>query len=671
MKVRIEIFGTVKIRQDDTEIQLTRSLPGYVLRILVLSVGAVVSRNRLVGGIYEDEPPATAPAQLQAHVSRLRKALGSASSLIETVGNGYRLRRSDAVKIDVVDFDRLSEDGRAAEQRGDLSLADRCYRQALAKWGDLELPDPVAAEVDGSLSRLHRTRIAVLASLVEIQLRLRQHVNIIPELEVAVRANPHDERLRRLLVVSLYRAGRQDRALEEYEDIRRTLNDQLGVIPGPDLQRLHQQILCHDTALLDDPRPPARVNRLSVPRQLPPLPTGPNDLHAELPPLCKALTGHDGDAHVPIAVISGPGGIGKTTLAIQVAHELVADHPDGQLFVDLAGTSSRPVAAGAVLAGFLEDLTQFEVAVPNDTHARAARFRTLAADRRLLIVLDDAQSAAQVAPLLPGAPSCTVIVTSRAPLTDLRAATTVVSLGALRPREALSLLDSHVGSTRLAAELDAARNVVDLCAGSPLAIDVLGARLAARKHWSLARVVNRLANPRTRLDELEVGDRGVRGVLHGNYQRLDTVARSLLRGICLLGTTRFTLSTVAAVGNMSLAESEDRLDPLIDAHFVTVDRSTTDAPRYRCDPLTLAYGLERSLAEDSAEQRYGAVAACAATRWSTWTVPWPRCVTGVLALPPGGRPPTGHRPSWTSRAVWPVPVEHGSDRERRCGGTDD
>ena len=201
-RTEIDLFGVVRVRREGTEIDLTGSLPGQVLRILVLRMGEAVSRKQLVDGIYEDNSPATAPAQLQAHVSRLRKILGPYGSLIETIGDGYRIGEvPSGVAVDVLDFERDYVAGHSALQSGECSRAAQSFRQALARWGDLTVSDPVAAGVDASISRLHQLRLSALESRTEAELQLGRHAELIPELEKEVRANPHEERLRRLLSV--------------------------------------------------------------------------------------------------------------------------------------------------------------------------------------------------------------------------------------------------------------------------------------------------------------------------------------------------------------------------------------------------------------------------------------------------------------------------------------
>lgn len=254
MVADISVFGATRIVCDGDETDLTGRLPGTVLRVLAIRADAIVSARQLVNGIYLGEPPVTACAQLQAHISRLRKLLGPSRSVIETIGHGYRLRHLPGVAaIDVVEFRGRCEDGLAASERGDLRYAMQCLQEALAKWGDLSVPDPVAVGADLPLAQLHHLRTLALEKLAEAQAVLGLPVRALPALAEVARANPSDEQLRRSLMLAHYRAGQQSQALHEYDDLCRTLDAELGVDPAPDLRRLQRQILTHDPELFSAP----------------------------------------------------------------------------------------------------------------------------------------------------------------------------------------------------------------------------------------------------------------------------------------------------------------------------------------------------------------------------------------------------------------------------------
>lgn len=590
MVTDIGVFGTVRIARDRRETDLTGRLPGTVLRVLALRADTVVAADQLVAGIYVGTRPSTAGAQLQAHISRLRKELGAGRSALETVGKGYRLRHLPGVAtIDVVEFRALCEEGFAASQRGEPAFAVHCLQRALAKWGDLSLPDPVAAGTDVPYSRLCQLRRLALETLAEEQALLGMPTQALPDLAEAATADPSDESLRRSLILAHYRAGRQSQALREYEDLRRTLDAELGVDPAPALQRLQQQILRQDPALLAVA--PAGEARVEVPRQLPPRQTGLLDRRTVLAEVLRVLAEQGGGRHPRVVVLTGPGGFGKTTVAEQIAHELADSHQDGQLVADLGGTSGHPAAPSQVLMRFLTDLGVRHGDIPPGLKARAARFRSLAARRRLLLLLDDVASSAQVAPLLPAAPTCTVLITSRVRLSDLRLDAARVGVGPLDHEEGVALLAGRAGALRLAAEPTTARAVVSLCGGSPLALDIVGRRMAGRRHWRVDHAISRLRDIRTRLDFLEIDGHGVRDVFWSAYNELDAAARSFFHTICRADRADLTVEDAAALAGLPPGHAHDMLARLADAHLLVADGRA--AVRYRCDPLATAFGYER------------------------------------------------------------------------------
>ncbi|OLF14367.1 hypothetical protein BLA60_04365 [Actinophytocola xinjiangensis] len=589
----------MRISGDRGETDLTGRLPGSVLRVLALLADTVVPVDQLLAGIYVGAPPPTAAAQLQAHISRLRKALGPSRSVLETVGRGYRLRPVPGLAaIDVVDFRTLCEEGFAASQRGEAAVAVLCLQRALAKWGDLSLPDPVAAGADVPCNRLCQLRTLALETLAEEQALLGEPTQALPDLAEAATADPSDERLRRSLILAHYRAGQQSQALREYEDLRRTLDAELGVDPVPALQRLQQQILRHDPALLAVA--PAEDVRVEVPRQLPPGQTGLVDrrtLFAEVRNVLTTQAGCDDGRHARVVVLTGPGGFGKTTVAERIAHELADSHPDGHLVADLGGRTGHPVPPERVLARFLTDLGVPAEDVPPGLEARAARFRSRTSGRRLLFLLDDAAASAQVTCLLPAAATCTVLITSRRRLTDLRLVAAHVCVGPMDHDEGVTLLAGRVGAPRLAAEPEPARTLVRLCGGSPLALDTVGRRMADRRHWRVAHVTTRLRATGTRLDFLEIDGRGVRDVFWVAYRGLDAAARSFFHTICLADRSDLTVQDAAALAGLPQANAHDLLERLVDAHLLVADGPSAD--HYRCDPLATAFGYERGASANS------------------------------------------------------------------------
>ena len=326
--------------------------------------------------------------------------------------------------------------------------------------------------------------------------------------------------------------------------------------------------------------------------------------------LCALLLGADATTSpgaVPIAVVNGAGGLGKTTLAVHAAHRVRAQFPDGQLYVDLLGASAQPAQPGEVLARFLRDLGVDGAKVPAHDDERAALYRTRLTGRRVLILLDNARDAAQVRQLLPGSSSCAVLVTTRNRTPDL-VSTRFVDLNVLEDTEALALFSRVVGPERAAAEPDATAEVLVACAGLPLAIRICAARLAARRQWRVGTLAARLRNEHRRLDELSIGDLAVRASFQVSYDSLRSPGRGIdpARVFRLLGLWQgasISLPAAAALVGASEDDSADALETLVDANLLE-----SPAPDwYRFHDLLRVYATERAQAEEPEAAREEAV----------------------------------------------------------------
>ncbi|AVT28449.1 hypothetical protein C6361_01840 [Plantactinospora sp. BC1] len=328
--------------------------------------------------------------------------------------------------------------------------------------------------------------------------------------------------------------------------------------------------------------------------------------HGEAEELERALTPDD-RAVLPIALVAGRGGVGKTTIAIHVAHRLSPVFPDGQLYVDLRGAHQPAADPLEVITRFLRELGADTSTIPDGLEARAALYRSLLADRRVLLVLDNAADERQIEPLLPGSPGCAVLITSRYRLTCL-AGVRLVDLAALESDQAIQLLTWIVGASRVEVEPRAAEDLARFCGGLPLAVRVIGARLAAKPHWSLAQMVTRLADESRRLDELAHGSLEVRASLALSYQALEPAARLLFRRLALLDVVDFAAWVAAPLLESSMQEAEDLLERLVDARLVDVFcRDATGNLRYGFHDLVRLYARERVEEAESAEERTAAV----------------------------------------------------------------
>ncbi len=635
--MRFGILGPLEIWADDQRLAVGGPQQHALLAVLLLHANQVVSVDRLVDQLWGDRPPATAHGLLQGCVSGLRRSLraGPGERLL-TRPPGYLLEVRPG-ELDRDRFEDLAAAGRAAAGRTPPALdeAATLLAEALSCWRGPAL-DGVRLEVCRvAAASLAERRLAVLEERVEVDLRLGRAASLVAELRVLVADHPLRERLWAQLMLALHGADRQADALAAYQRIRRSLVDQLGVEPGAALQQAHRTILAGppagpaggpaapaaaEPAGVVAPEPPTgqpRVRERPVPAQLPADVAGFTGRGAELAELTGLLTADRVDGPDPPAVaamavlisaVSGTAGVGKTALAVRWAHQARDRFPDGQLYVDLRGYDpDQPVPAADALAGFLTALGVPGPEIPVELADRAARYRTELAGRRLLVVLDNAATVEQVRPLLPGAPSCVVLVTSRDSLAGLvaRHGAHRVDLDLLPAADAVTLLRRLIGA-RVDAQPEAALALAGQCARLPLALRVAAELAAARPATALADLVGELADRQRRLDRLDAGDdprAAVRAVFSWSYRRLPPDAARLFRLAGLHPGPDLDAPAAAALTGTGVDDARRALDRLARGHLI----ETSGAGRYRMHDLLRAYAAGAAGAEDSADQRRAAL----------------------------------------------------------------
>ncbi|MGR4880789.1 BTAD domain-containing putative transcriptional regulator [Streptomyces sp. LARHCF249] len=588
--MEFRLLGPVEVWRSSQRLPLGGKKPRALLAALVLHQGRVVSAERLIDAIWGESPPETVRTLLQTYVWSLRRELGDA---IETRAPGYLLR-VEAGQVDREAFTDLVERGRRAAATGRHDIAAREFRSALDLWRGPALGG-IGDALRGEAAGLDEERLTVLDERIAAE-AAQGIAPDIAELTALVAGHPTRERSRSALMLALYRVGRQAEALNVYQDGKRVLAEQLGIDPGPEARRLYEAILRADPALLATE---ARQPPVPVPAQLPPATVDFTDRDEALHSLGTALTATR--TTVPVCVVSGTGGVGKSTLAAQAAHQVAATYTDGQLYADLRGVTESPATAGEILGRFLRALGH---EVPEPLAERVDLFRTVLTGRRILMVLDDAGAEAQVRPLLPGSPTCGVLITSRNRLPGLAGAHRV-DLDVFGADASVELLARIAGHDRVAAEPEAARRIVTMCGQLPLAIRTAGARLATRRHWTLTTMVDRLSDERRRLDELAVADLEVRASVALSYRLLEPPARRAFRLIGLLGAVDFAPWAVGALLDADDRTAEDMVGSLIDAHLLDV--AGAGQPRLRLHELLRVYAEERAEAEDSVAERRAAL----------------------------------------------------------------
>jgi DNA-binding SARP family transcriptional activator/tetratricopeptide (TPR) repeat protein len=621
------LLGTVSVRHDGATVPIRSPMSRNVFAALLLNANRVVSAERLVEVLWGDEPPASAIASLHNHLQRLRALLGAdGRARIRTVPPGYLIQVNDG-ELDLDLFTGLARCGREAHQVGDWDAAARDLGAALGLWRGDPLADVTSVALrEAEVPRLRELRLETVEAQIAVDLQLGRAAEVVAVLGGLTTEYPLRERLRAQLMLAYYRTGRQVEALAVYQAARDVLVGELGVEPGHELKQLQRRILAADPGL-ELPsgvsgEPPVMAGRLPArspvvrPMQLPSDLcdfTGRQDQVKVLVELLAAPERRSGA--VVVSSVTGTAGIGKTSLVIRAAHEVRDLYPDGQLWFSMRSVGARPAEPAEVLARFLRDLGEDPAGIPAEEGERAARFRSVAADRQLLIVLDDVRDAAQVRSLLPGTSGCAVLVTSRSPLADLPGARPVL-LDALPKDQALELLTKIIGVARIIAEPDAADAVVELCAGLPLALRIAGARLAARPHWRVRDLADRVSDAAARLNELVVGDLSVRASFAVSYGNLpiatggDVDPARAFRLLGLWSGMDISLPAAAALFGVTDQVAERVLETLLDSHLLS---ASSPARRYRLHDLLRVYAAERAHDEETPVGRYDAV-----RRLTTW-----------------------------------------------------
>jgi DNA-binding SARP family transcriptional activator/tetratricopeptide (TPR) repeat protein len=608
--MRFRMLGQLQVRVDAGWSTIRAAQPRVVLAVLLTESGQVVSGSRLVAEIWGDHPPRTAVNTIQGYVARLRRLLGADPAVrLVTRGRGYQLVVEDG-EVDSRVFEQLVDSGQRHLLGGRVSAGADQLAAGLALWQGPALSDvPASPAVTSEANRLEQRRLTAWEARLGAGLAIGHHAEIADELHRLVDEYPLREQLRCHLMLALYRCGRRAEALEVYRRGRTVLVDELGVEPGPELRELERAILGNDPRLAlvagSSEPVPTRITPAQLPADI-------EEFTGRVPALRRLdeLLPPAGEASgaVRIAIVAGSPGVGKTALAVHWAHRVRDRFADGQLYANLRGhADGPPVRPVEALARFLHALGVPAEQVPTDAEEATGLYRSLLADRRVLVLLDDAHHPDQVRPLLPGAPGCLVLVTSRAAMSGLvaRDGAHSLRLDVLAEPEAHLLLSRLLGAGRFPADSAAVAELAALCDHMPLALRIAAANLGAGRHRTMAGYLERL-RAGDRLAALQVeGDEqaAVRATFDLSYAALPGDARRLFRLLGLVPCAEVTVESAAALAASTHPETERLLARLADAHLV----NEHTAGRYGLHDLLRAYARERSENLDGEQERELAV----------------------------------------------------------------
>jgi DNA-binding SARP family transcriptional activator len=613
--LRLAILGPVTGSRGGVPVALGPARLRAVLTLLVLHADAGLSRADIVDALWADDPPGTAATMVHGYIARIRALLGDGRACAATQhpkrglswdGARYRLAPA-AVGSDLAEFTGLARLAGQAAANGDAAGACQRYEQSLRLWRAEPAADIELLRGHPAVIELSERRTSLIVDYAATAETAGAHEQVLGHLQALAGRAPLDERVHARLMIALAATGQQAAALGIYENIRRRLDEELGILPARELAEAHLRVLHQQAAPTPVPQP--ALARPPVPRQLPVSPRHFAGRAREL----QALTGlleqaaWKSPGTVVISAIGGTAGVGKTALAVHWAHQIAHQFPGGQLYVNLRGFDpyGNPVEPADAIRRFLDALGVPADRIPATAEAQQDLYRSLLAGKRMLIVLDNARDAEQVRPLLPSSPACLVLVTSRRLLTNLVAAEGAhpVTLDVLSPSDAHELLARRLGPERMAAEPEMVTELTELCARLPLALAIAAARTVMFP-GPLTTVVSELRDAAGRLDALDTGEAAssVRGVLSWSYQHLPMPTARMFRLLGLHPGPDISETAAASLAGIGLPQARAALGELVGANLLARDA----LGRFAFHDLLRVYAAERARAEDSGRHRRAA-----------------------------------------------------------------
>lgn len=592
--ISFSLLGPLRVAAaDGAELEIRGVVRKTLLAALLMEAGRVVSLDRLLDLLWASELDRQSVNRIYNQITRLRHALPGEGDRIKAVPPGYLIEVA-AGELDLRVFADRNAAARAAAARGDWATTSEQYGAALALWQGPPLANIPALAGSAEVLRLEEERWAAVLGRGEAELRLGRHAELLPELQARAEEEPERETVQRQLMLALHRSGKRSQALEVYRALTRILDEKYGLEPATETSELHARILSENSAR----------NQLPADTRLF---TGREPEVDRLVTLAKRAADQNAansPGAVTISAVDGLGGVGKSALAIHVAHKLGSLFPDGQLFIELRGHTKglQPTAPRMALGYLLRSLDVPERRIPTDTAERAELLRERLIGTRTLILLDNAASTAQVRPLLPEVPGCLTLVTSRARLADLPEAH-AFRLDVLPVAAARDLLRAAAGGDRIQPGDPALDDLVELCGRIPLALRIIAARLRHDPTTSVASLAAALRAEGERLRNLRDDERGLTDVFESSYAALPEARRRALRLLGLVPGTEFGVDAAAALFDLEAGESVDLLDSLVEHSLLTEPQPG----RYRFHDLVRLFARAAASRDESEPGRHAAV----------------------------------------------------------------
>jgi DNA-binding SARP family transcriptional activator len=594
--MRYCLLGPLEVTTSTGPVPIRAKRLRALLAILLLNTGQVVSIDRIVDGIWPEEPPRSVVENIRTYISQLRSLLYAASDRrrLESHPGGYRLL-ADPEELDLLRFNSLAADGRRALQLGDCSSASVLLGEAMALWRGSPLPElDLGPAIRAKTIALEEQRWSVQIDWINARLALGEHAELVGTLRELIGERSLDEGLWCCLVTALYSMGRTGEALAAFAEARLTLVGELGIEPGPELRKVQAAMLRGDELV----RPPqfassALLYHNGAPHQLPATASGFVGRGEELRHVRQLVEQGDPRPERPrVVLVSGPPGVGKSAMAFAAAAAVKGAFPDGQLYLDLRGSTGGALDVADALAGLLNGFGVGTESIPQGLNRCRSLYRSLMARGRMLVLLDDAADAEQVIPLIPGPGRILLIVTSRRRLAGVEA-DVHLSLAPLTADEALSMLRTILGQDRVDLELAASRAIVDACARFPSAIRIAGERLAARPKHPLQVLADRLRSQDRLLDELSLNDLSMRRLLDVSYRTLDPGMQKCFRVLSEFNPDNITAAGLGELLRLSVHTADRELEGLVHEGLLSPGITYEGIPTYWMPTVLHAYARER------------------------------------------------------------------------------